>query len=91
MYLCCMALSATSLYYLSAEQLRLECSARGLSASEPVRELRRHFTEYIRNATMGGVDAAPQDHASAPVEDLNGRNSTSNRGEDRMYQTPVLL
>ena len=40
---------------------------------------------------MGGVDVAPQDQASAPVEDLNGRNSTSNRGEDRMYQTPVLL
>jgi len=76
-----MALSATSLYYLSAEQFRADCSARGLCASRPVRELRRHLTAYIRNAAMGGVDVASQDQANAPVEDLNSRNSNRGRIE----------
>ena len=89
MFLCCMTLSATSLYCLSAEQLRLECSARGLSASGPVRELRRHLTEYIRNAAMGGADVGSQDQASAPVEELNSHNS--GRCEGKIDQTPVLL
>ena len=86
-----MALSATSLYYLSADQLRVECSARGLSASGPVRELRRHLTQYIKNRAMGGVDVTSQDQASAPVEELNRHNSVSNNIETKMDQTPVFL
>ena len=86
-----MALSATSLYYLSADQLRVECSARELSASGPVRELRRHLTQYIKNRAMGGVDVASQDQASGPVEELDRHNSVSNNIETKMDQTPVFL
>jgi len=60
----------------------------GLIASGPVRELRLHLTEYIRNAAMGGVDVGSQDQASAPVE-LNTHNS--GRCEGKIDQTPVLL
>jgi hypothetical protein len=39
-----MALSASGLYRLSAEQLRVECSGRGLSSSGPVRVLRSRLS-----------------------------------------------
>ena len=89
--LCCMALSATLLYYLSADQLRVECSARELSPSGPVRELRRRLTQYIKNGAMGGVDVASRDQASASVEELGRHNSVSNNIETKMDQTPVFL
>ena len=48
-------LSATSVYYLDAEQLCFECAARNLSTEEGVRDLRRRLANSVKSDVMGGV------------------------------------
>jgi len=52
--LCCMALSASGVYYLTGDQLRQSCVERGLNSDGPVRALRRRLAEYLRGANMDG-------------------------------------
>jgi len=47
-----MALSASGLYRLSAEQLRIECSERGLSSSGSVRVLRAWLANHLKADEM---------------------------------------
>ena len=49
LWLCCMALSVSEVYYLSGETLRQVCLERGLDHSGPVRELRQRLVEHIRS------------------------------------------
>ena len=64
-------LSATSVYYLDAEQLRFECSARGLSTGGDVRDLRRRLAEFIKSDVMDGVDTRRDEQASESGEVVN--------------------
>jgi len=47
-----MALTASTLYQLSGDQLRVECEERGLSCSGPVQELRSRLAEFLRSSAM---------------------------------------
>jgi hypothetical protein len=47
-----MALTASGLYRLSAKQLRVECSERGLQSCGPVRVLRNRLAEYLMVGLM---------------------------------------
>ena len=49
-------LSATSVYYLDANQLRLQCATRNLSTEGGVRQLRQRLAEFVKSNVMGGVD-----------------------------------
>jgi hypothetical protein len=52
--LCCMALTASGVYHLKAEQLRAECEDRGLSSDGPVTQLRKRLLEYLEDNKMEG-------------------------------------
>jgi len=49
-------LSATSVYYLDANQLHLQCATRNLSIEGGVRQLRQRLAEFVKSNVMGGVD-----------------------------------
>jgi hypothetical protein len=51
-WFCCVALFASGLYRLSAEQLQVESSERGLSCSGPVPVLRSRLAAYLKAAPM---------------------------------------
>ena len=74
-----MALSATSLYYLRADQLRDECAVRGLISSGPVHLLRRRLREFLRSAEMGGVSLPGGEQISAPVDVMNLNSSVCSK------------
>jgi len=93
-----MDLSATSLYHLRADQLRVECTESGLISSGSVRLLLRRLREFLRNAEMGGDELRDQEQAGAPVNvgSLNvsmhnapGENNSS--GMSGGSYTPVLV
>jgi hypothetical protein len=50
--LSCMALSASQVYQLSADQLHAECAGRVLSGEGSVRILRSKLVEYLKSAPM---------------------------------------
>ena len=47
-YLCCMALTASEIYKLTAETLRLLCSEEGLDSKGPVRLLRQRIVHHLK-------------------------------------------
>ena len=91
-----MDLSATSLYHLRADQLRVECIERGLISSGSVRLLRRRLREFLSNAEMGGElhdqeqAAAPVDVGSLNVSMHNGPGENNSSGISGGGYTPVL-
>jgi len=66
-----MALSASSLYRLSADQLHLECSVRRLSCCGPMRELRRRLAFFLRRGVMERFELQHDTQASVPAGVLN--------------------
>jgi hypothetical protein len=96
-----MDLSATSLYHLRADQLRKECTERGLIASGSVQLLRHRLREFLDKIEMGGPELVNQEQASAPVDSggLNTTlpnvfvedNSNDNQAVMGRNNTPVLL
>ena len=66
--LCCMALSAYGVYYLTGDQLQQSCVERGLSSDGPVRALRRRLAEYLRGAEMDGEGYQDAPQASVPTD-----------------------
>ena len=49
-------LSATSVYYLDVDQLRLQCATRNLNTEGGVRQLRQRLGDFVKGNAMGGVD-----------------------------------
>jgi len=49
-------LSATSVYYLDVDQLRLQCATRNLSTEGGVRQLRQRLADFVKGNATGGVD-----------------------------------
>jgi len=47
-----MALSVTAVYRLTVDQLRLECTERGLCSSGTVRELRCRLADHLKSRQM---------------------------------------
>jgi hypothetical protein len=61
-----MALSASEVYRLAVDKLRLECSERGVDSSGPVQSLRRRLDDYVKG---GQMDSVPdQEAAQASVQ-----------------------
>jgi hypothetical protein len=46
--LCCMALSASGVYHLSADELRKKCANRELNSEGLVKTLRRMLVEFVK-------------------------------------------
>jgi len=93
-----MDLSATSLYRLRADQLRIECTERGLISSGSVRLLRRRLREFLTNVQMGGDELQDQQQTGAPVEvgslNVSTHNGPGDNNSSAMGQcsyTPVLV
>jgi hypothetical protein len=84
-----MALSASGLYRLSAEQLRAECSERGLNSSGPVRLLRSRLADYLKADQMDREE--PQGiQASAAADMLNPGSDIGPRGDSGLNGTQVV-
>ena len=77
-----MALSATTLYRLTVDQLRLEFSERGLSSGGPARELRRRLAYHLRNGPMEDMKEQHSSQASVPA-------GMSNVGRDAATPHPL--
>ena len=60
-----MALSVTAVYRLTVEQLRLECTERGLCSGGTVRDLRSRLADHLRSGQM--EDTKEQDPVQASV------------------------
>lgn len=93
-----MDLSATSLYLLRVDQLRIECVKRGLVSSGSVRLLRRRLREFLRNSEMGGDDVYEHEQAAAAVDAgsfnvsmHNGPAENNNSGTNGSNYSPVLM
>ena len=83
---------------LSADQLRLECSVRGLSCCGPVRELRRRLAEFLRRSVMERFELQHDTQASVPAGVLNTGFDPPPPPHDEgtqctcgISQTPVLV
>jgi hypothetical protein len=72
-----MALMASGLYRLSAEQLQTKCSQRELSSGGPVRVLCSRLTEYLKGGTMERKEEEQNIQASFPAGMLNTGSGTS--------------
>jgi hypothetical protein len=77
-----MALSATQVYLLNADQLSEECTRRELIGEGSVRALRSRLLEYLKNALMvhkqeDGAVGQQDIQASFPAGVLNTRNEMS--------------
>jgi hypothetical protein len=55
---CCMAVSASAVYRLAAEELREEFAERGLDSNGTVRALRRRLPDHIKSDRMDGPQAS---------------------------------
>lgn len=85
-----MALSASGLYRLSAEQLRVECSERGLSSSEPVRVLRSRLAEYLKADKMDRKEEQRETQASGAAAILDPGSEGAPQGDSGFNRTQVL-
>ena len=70
-----MALSATRVYQLSGDQLRLECAERGLQLGGTVRELRCRLVDYLRCSQMEDDKEHSPVQASDSAGTLEGANT----------------
>jgi hypothetical protein len=61
-----MALSASDVYRLTADNLRQVCSYQGLDISGPVRSLRQRLADHIKSNMMAGDEDVT--HASVPTD-----------------------
>ena len=93
-----MDLSATSLYLLRVDQLRIECVKRGLASSGSVRLLRGRLREYLRNLEMGGDEVYDHEQAAAAVDAgnfnvsmHNGPGENNNSGINGNNYSSVLM
>jgi len=85
-----MALSASGLYRLSAEQLRVECSERGLSSSGPVRVLRARLANYLKADQMDRKEEQQDAQASVAAAILNPGSEEGSQGDSGFNRTQVL-
>ena len=69
-------LSATSVYYLDVDQLRLQCATRNLSTDGGVRQLRQRLADFVKGNAMGGVDMQRAKHL---YPKLNGYGDNGQR------------
>jgi hypothetical protein len=73
-----MAISASGVYRLAAEELRGQCAERGLDSSGTVRTLRRRLADHIKSDQMEGPQDQPVVQASVPNDlESNGASSVS--------------
>jgi len=89
-WLCCLALSASGLYRLSAEQLRVECSERGLSSSGPVRVLRSRLTNSLKAEQMDRKGEQQYTQASFAAAVLNPGSREGPQCDSGFSRTQVL-
>jgi len=85
-----MALSASGLYRLSAEQLRVECSERGLSSSGLVRELRSRLANSLKADQMDRKEEQQDSQASVAAAMLNPGSDEGPQGDGGFNRTQVL-
>ena len=85
-----MALSASGLYRLSAEQLRVECSERGLSSSGLVRELRSRLANSLKADQMDRKEEQQDSQASAAAAMLSPGSDEGPQGDSGFNLTHVL-
>jgi len=85
-----MALSASGLYRLSAEQLRVECSERGLGSSGPVRVLRARLANYLKADQMDRKEEQQDGQASVAAAILNPGSEECPQGDSGFNRTQVL-
>jgi hypothetical protein len=81
-----MALTASGLYRLRAELLRVGCSERGLQSSGPVRVLRNRLAEYLRVGLMDRKEKQADIQASVPAGTSNAGNETSTPLSEGSFQ-----
>jgi len=65
---CCMALTATEIYKLSAHKLRQLCSNEGLNSAGPVRLLRQRVVRHLKTRTMASQQDAKTPQASVSTD-----------------------
>jgi len=85
-----MALSASGLYRLSAEHLRVEFSERGLSSSGPVRVLRSRLANYLKADQMDRKEEQQDTQASVAAAILNPGSEEGPQGDSGFNWTQVL-
>jgi hypothetical protein len=92
-----MALSASEVYHLTVDKLRLACSERGLETSRPVLRLCRRLAEHVKSAQM---DLDPDQETQASVQNNNMDNELeyvpltlglNSHGSSEACQTPVVV
>ena len=85
-----MTLSASGLYRLSAEQLRVECSERGLSSSGLVREFRSRLSNSLKADQMDRKEEQQESQASVAVAMLNPGSDEGPQGDGGFNRTRLL-
>jgi hypothetical protein len=93
-----MALSASEVYHLTVDKLRLVCSERGLDTSGPVLLLHRRLAEHVKSSRMDSV--LDQEVAQASVQTNTMDNviesvpptlGLGSHGSGEGCQTPVVV
>ena len=85
-----MALSASGLYRLSAEQLHVECSERGLSSSGLVQELRSRLANSLKADQMDRKEEQQDSQTSVAAAMLNPGSDEGPQGDSGFNLTHVL-
>jgi hypothetical protein len=92
-----MALSASEVYHLTVDKLRLVCSERGLDSSGPVLLLRR-LADYVKSSQMDSVPDQEAAQASVQtsvmnnvVESVPPTLGLGSHGSSEGCQTPVVM
>jgi hypothetical protein len=95
-----MALSASDVYHLTVDELRLACSERDLDASGPVLELRRRLADHVKSARMVRDPVLETQAKQASVQNSDIDNTMESvsppvgldsHGSAEGCQTPVVV
>jgi hypothetical protein len=60
-----MVLTATEVYHLAGDQLRLNCAQLGLNSGGPVRELRSKLVDHLKNINVTETES-PENTGNCP-------------------------
>jgi hypothetical protein len=71
-----MAVTASEVYRLTADELREKCAERRLDGWRPVRTLRRRLADRITSDQTEGADGQPPAQASVPTDLIRDKSMT---------------
>jgi hypothetical protein len=93
-----MALSASEVYHLTVDELRLACSERGLETSGPVLSLHRRLAEHVKSTKIDLASDQETHQASGQtnsmgnvIEPVPPTHDLNSHGSSEGCQTPVVV